>query len=89
MRMSLLAGAAVIAVASPAAARDGSGYIGVEGGILFPKDMSADRLVFSEGGLVVTATAEDISEIELKRGYDIDLVGGYDLGLIRLEAELG
>jgi opacity protein-like surface antigen len=89
MRMSLLAAAAAIAVASPATARDGSGYIGIEGGILFPKDMNADRLVFSEDGLVITAAAEDISRIDLKRGYDVDLIGGYDLGLFRVEAELG
>jgi hypothetical protein len=37
MRTSLLLAAAGIAViAAPAAARDGSGYIGLEGGILVP-----------------------------------------------------
>ena len=42
MRKYLLAAAAAVAVATPAAARDGSGYFGIEGGILFPKDQDAD-----------------------------------------------
>ena len=33
----LLLAAAGIVVAAPATARDGSGYIGADGGILFPK----------------------------------------------------
>ena len=37
MRKLLLAAAATVAIAAPAAARDGSGYVGIEGGILFPK----------------------------------------------------
>jgi hypothetical protein len=36
----LLASAATLAIATPAAARDGSGYIGIEGGILFPQSQS-------------------------------------------------
>ena len=42
MRKYLLAAAAVVAVATPAYARDGSGYFGIEGGILFPKDQDAN-----------------------------------------------
>ena len=45
MRKYLFAAAAVAAIASPAAARDGSGYVGIEGGILFPKDQDADVFV--------------------------------------------
>ena len=37
MRKYLLAAVAVAAVASPAMARVGAGYVGVEGGILFPR----------------------------------------------------
>ena len=36
MRKYLLAAAAVVAIATPAAARDGAGYVGIEGGVLFP-----------------------------------------------------
>ena len=45
MRKYLLAAVAVAAIASPAVARDGAGYIGVEGGIMFPKDNDADVIV--------------------------------------------
>ena len=37
MRNYLLAAVAVAAIASPAMARDGAGYVGVAGGILFPR----------------------------------------------------
>ena len=37
MRRYLLAAVAVAAIASPAMARDGAGYVGIEGGILFPR----------------------------------------------------
>src|SRR4030095_7056976 len=42
MRKYLLAAAAAVAIATPASARDGAGYIGIEGGVLFPKDTDAD-----------------------------------------------
>ena len=46
MRKYLLVTAAAVAIASPAVARDGSGYVGLEGGVMFPR---------SQGG-VFTAT---------------------------------
>ena len=36
----LLAAVAAAAIATPAVARDGSGYVGLEGGILFPRDQN-------------------------------------------------
>ena len=42
MRKYLFAAVAAVAVATPAAARDGAGYFGIEGGILFPKDQDAN-----------------------------------------------
>lgn len=42
MRKYLFAAAAVAAIASPASARDGAAYFGIEGGILFPKDQDGD-----------------------------------------------
>ena len=41
MRKYLLAAAAAAAIASPADARDNSGYFGVEGGIMFLLDAVA------------------------------------------------
>ncbi|HVM22116.1 MAG TPA: outer membrane beta-barrel protein, partial [Sphingomicrobium sp.] len=40
MRKYLLAAVAAAVVASPAAARDGSGYIGIEGGLLWPRSQN-------------------------------------------------
>ena len=45
MRTTLLAAVAALAVSSPAMARDGQPYVGIEGGILFPKDHDGDVFV--------------------------------------------
>src|SRR5829696_5097085 len=88
MRKYLLAAVAAAAIASPAVARDGSGYIGVEGGILFPKDQDADAFVDFDVSPPADANFEDAFGIDYKNGYDIDLIGGYDLGMFRIEGEL-
>jgi opacity protein-like surface antigen len=99
MRKYLLAATAAAAVmASPAMARDGSVYVGIEGGVLFPKDNDAD--VFADftttqvpGSPVAAAPAdttyEDMFGIDYKRGYDVDAILGYDFGMFRLEGEIG
>ena len=33
--------------------------------------------------------ASDVGELRFKTGYDVDLIGGYDFGMFRLEGELG
>jgi len=40
MMRKLLLASAVAAIATPAVARDGSPYVGLEGGVLFPQHMS-------------------------------------------------
>ena len=99
MRKYLLAAVAAAAVTSPAIARDGSPYIGIEGGVLFPKDQDGD--VFADFTTTQTpgtpsapagptdTTFEDTFELDYKRGYDIDLIAGYDFGIVRAEIELG
>ena len=114
MRKLLLATAATVAIATPAAARDGSGYIGLEGGILFPHSQNgvftatftqtaqspaAGTAAPAPGtGLVgalpaALATPPSMvtgaSRVKWKEGYDIDVVGGYDFGMFRVEGELG
>ena len=85
----LLLAAAGIAVAAPAAARDGSGYIGLEGGVLFPKKQSVSGAIdFTNTGVTDFARTTVASE-RYKTGYDLDLIGGYDFGMFRLEGELG
>ena len=93
MRKYLLAAAAAAAIATPAVARDGSGYFGVEGGVLFAKDShvtfnGAGTYYSSEGGSY-DFTADADFKTNYKTGYDLDLIAGYDLGMVRLEAELG
>ena len=105
MKKYLLSAAAVAAVATamPANARDGSGYVGVEGGILFAK---SNRVQASGTGVAYatyysyeTYEYYDVGPFALdgsasfktshKKGLDLDVVAGYDFGAFRLEAELG
>src|SRR5215212_2132351 len=87
----LLAAVAAAAIASPAAARDGSGYIGIEGGVLFPQKQDIDGAVdFTTNTLTrVDLASDDVARVKLKTGYDVDIIGGYDFGIFRLEGELG
>ncbi|HYX45399.1 MAG TPA: hypothetical protein VE820_01030, partial [Sphingomicrobium sp.] len=89
----LMAGAAALVIAAPAAAtNDNNGYVGIEGGILFPQSQSVSgNVVFTNpatGGPTNFATT-DIGSVKYKKGLDLDFVGGYDFGMFRLEGELG
>ena len=96
MRNYLLAAVALAAVSSPAAAQP---YLGVEGGVLFPKDQDGDTLVDytttqTPATPLAPAGPADASfnnsfGLDYKVGYDLDLIAGYDFGMFRLEAELG
>ena len=70
------------AIASPALARDGAVYVGVDGGLLKPSPLNLD---FANSVTGVT----DAVRIRHKVGYDLDAVVGYDFGMFRLEAEVG
>ena len=102
MRYPVLAVTAVaMAMSSPAIARDGAPYVGVEGGILFPRvtrySVNSLRVqsVPTGGGLLgQTVTTSNVNygsgfATDYKRGVDIDAIVGYDLGFFRLEAEVG
>lgn len=78
----LLAAATLALVPTAAGARDGVPYIGLEGGAFKPDKLKLDYR------LNALSVANGI-RIESKTGWDIDFVAGYDLGLIRAEAELG
>jgi len=86
MKRFLLAAVAAAAIASPAAARDGSGYIGIEGGLVLDADSALD-LEATDG--VDSIDIDNAFEMDFNPGADIDLIAGYDMGMIRLEAELG
>jgi opacity protein-like surface antigen len=89
MKKTLLVAAASVALATPALAKDGSPYVGVEGGILFPKSQT----VFGDIDFTNTAntdfTRTSVANVKYKKGYDVDLIAGYDFGMFRLEGELG
>ncbi|MEO7813995.1 MAG: outer membrane beta-barrel protein [Sphingomicrobium sp.] len=92
MRTLLLAAVATATlVASPAAARDRQWYVGIEGGLLFPRDSNFDvtEREFLVDNLRDSYTINDFVEVDHKLGVDLDLIAGYDLGVVRLEAEFG
>ena len=80
----LVIGAALLstAIATPAFARDGSPYVGVDAGIMKPNTFDL-RFVNS------STAVSDALRLRHKVGYDIDGVFGYDLGMVRVEGELG
>ena len=82
MRKYLLAAAAAAAIASPAAARDGSIYVGADFGAMMPEDNNFD---FESA----TTSVDRAFNLDYDVGYDIDINGGYDFGMFRAEAELG
>src|SRR6478736_2023556 len=89
----LAATAAIVAagVATPAMARDGSGYVGLEGGVLFPQKQDIDGAIDFTAPPTGTSdfATSSVARIKSKTGYDVDLIGGYDFGMFRLEGELG
>ena len=84
MRKYLLAAVAAAALATPATARDKSLYVGVEGGLMLVEDTKLRYEYDGEGAFDI----DEAVTIDHKYGFDIDLVGGYDFGLIRTELEL-
>jgi len=91
MRKYLLAAVAAAAIASPAYAQTGAvtgPYVGIEAGVLFPKDTNIDADVNFADDALDDLVFDNLIEVDYKRGRDIDVIAGYDLGGFRLEAEL-
>lgn len=86
MRKYLLAAALAAVISSPASARDGSGYVGLDIGALFPSGTSVDGKI-TDVTTGDSGSANDVLSIKYKTGYDAALVAGYDFGMFRLEAE--
>ena len=86
MRNILLAAVAVASLATPAMARDGAPYVGIEGGLLIAEDFDAD-IDITQGA--TTTRYNDAFSVDFKRGADLDAIAGYDFGMFRLEGELG
>jgi opacity protein-like surface antigen len=89
MRKYLLAATAatvVAAVATPAFAAADGPYVGVEGGVTLPNSTNYDVTVTNG---TTSTTYDNGYHLKYKKGYDVDLLAGYKLGLLRLEAEGG
>src|SRR4029453_13802875 len=89
----LLAAVAAAGVTTPAIARDNSPYVGVEGGILLPRDtnVDVDALFPINPDPAIPSGLTHFDEgfdVDYKTGYDLDLIGGYDFGMFRLEGEV-
>ncbi len=69
---------ATTALSTPALARDDAWYVGVEGGAMLVEDIDWD----------VGATI-DSTTVDHRAGFDVGGTVGYDLGAVRLEAEVG
>ena len=86
MRNYLLAAVAAAAIATPAVARDGAPYVGVEAGLLLAEDTGFDLTTdFLQG-----EGEEQFSNalvVNYAPGLDADIIVGYDFGMFRLEGE--
>ena len=70
-------------LAAPAIARDNSFYAGLEGGGMLIEDSS---ITYTDANF---GTIKNAYILDHKPGWDVDLIAGYDLGMVRLEGELG
>ncbi len=89
MKMVFLTAVAAAAVASPALAQSTGPYVGIEGGVMFPKDRTVDATVDYNDPALTDTTFPGAFDVNSKTGFDLDAIGGYDFGLFRVEGELG
>ena len=79
--LALAIGAASPVAAQEFAAKDAGPYIGIEGGMWFPDKLKTETDFNTGYGFDY--------DVERDVGFDVDLIAGYDFGMIRVEAELG
>ena len=87
MHKLLFAGAAAIALATPAVAADGTGYIGVDIGAMFAKKNRFDTEIRNVN-LANVAVVDNGFSTSYDAGVDADVRGGYDFGMFRFEGEV-
>lgn len=80
MRKLVILALASTIIGTPAIARDGSAYVGFEGGAMRPIDTNLD---FDSAPVSVN----DGVKVDYGAGIDLDIVAGYDFGAVRAEAE--
>ncbi len=91
MRKYLLAATAVAsAIASPGFAAATGPYVGIEGGVVFPRNTDLDVVLNNTTATPPTSTSFDNGRsVDSKVGWGVDAIAGYKLGLLRLEGEAG
>ena len=80
---------AVSALSAPAVAADHSFYAGLEGGFWLVNDIHADPEFSGPVFPGLAVPTGDNFNAELKTGYDVDAIVGYDWGWVRTEGEIG
>ena len=85
MRKIFLAATAAMAISSPAMARDGSPYVGVEVGATMSDEGFYDVVV---AGTPSVVEFDRGLNVDYKIGLDADILAGYDFGMFRVEGEL-
>jgi opacity protein-like surface antigen len=89
MRKYLLAATAAV-IAAPAFAAATGPYVGIEGGVVFPRSTDLDVILNNTTATPnTTATFNNGLNVDYKTGWGVDAIAGYKLGLLRLEAEGG
>jgi opacity protein-like surface antigen len=83
-KLAIAMALASTALATPAVARDNSWYVGVEGGLMIVEDGDFDSTY-----MLGSITRNQAVSFDHKVGVDLDLIGGYDFGSVRAEAEAG
>ena len=81
-KLAITLALATTMLASPAVARDKSWYVGIEGGAMLVEDTDFD---YARAALAVPNGIT----VDHKTGLDADIIGGYDFGPVRAEAEIG
>jgi len=76
-KLAIVMALASTAIATPALARDGAWYIGVEGGAMIVEDLQLD-----------IGALNNAAQVDTDYGFDVDGIIGYDFGPVRLEAEV-
>jgi OOP family OmpA-OmpF porin len=77
-KLAILAALATSALTTPALARDGAWYVGVEGGAMIVEDTNFD-----------IGASNNAVTLDSKYGFDVDGIIGYDFGALRVEGEVG
>ena len=77
-------------IAGPAAAAANGPYVGIEGGVTFPRSSSQNVILTNNTASPATSTTyTDGYTTDYKTGYNLDAVAGWKLGLLKLEVEGG